>query len=120
MRRQRARRRLAREGFDTFAARQVFDHRVEIRRRHGMGDQARRQCVAQPDARAGQAQIQTHLARTARQEMAAAHIGNKADPGFRHSESQRGVRQAQPSMHRHARAAAQHETMQQGDIGLGI
>ena len=97
------------------------DHRIEI-------VLLRRAWVTRPSASASPAPMRApvsarympDLVRQARQEMAGADIGDKADAGFGHGEAHAGIGQPVAAMHRHARAAAHHDAMQQRDIGFGI
>ena len=101
--------------------------RGRAERRFQLGQSARPQIgvgdagidrVGRLEPRAGKAEKHADPARTPGQEIRSADVGKQADASFRHGEG--GALGDDPvrTVHRNADAAAHHDAVDQGDVGL--
>ena len=90
----------------------------ELSRRHDRIGKAGMDRVRAVHGLPGQSEVRADLARRTRQQPGAADIGKEAEPDFGHREFRLVGHDAVRGMRRQADAAAHHDAVHEGDIGL--
>lgn len=106
------------QGIDGFGFRKsLMDSRV-VAGRDAVGHQAQRVGVGYVDGASGQRQIQPGFAGKAGEKPGSAHIGEEADPDFRHCKTIIGTRDTVGPVMRDTDASAHDDTVYQGNMGF--